>query len=30
MKTLKLLFMSVLEAIQQAKAYKAEKYKNIL
>ena len=30
MKTLKQLFMSVLEAIQDAKAYKAEKYKNIL
>lgn len=30
MNTLKQFFISVLEAIQQAKAYKAEKYKNIL
>jgi hypothetical protein len=30
MKTLKQIFISILEAIQEAKAYKARKYKNIL
>lgn len=30
MKTLKQILISILEAIQQTKAYKAEKYKNIL
>lgn len=30
MKTLKQIFISILEAIQEAKAHKARKYKNIL
>ena len=30
MKTIKKILISILEAIQEAKAYKAKKYKNIL
>lgn len=30
MKTLKQVFISILEAIQEAKAYRARKYKNLI